>query len=45
MNFSVIDGPPEGLPAADFSVGSLLGVEEGPPSTNGQVTLSMQKSV
>lgn len=45
MNFSVIDGPPEGLPAGDFSVGSLLGVEEVQLPANNQATLNMQKSV
>lgn len=45
MNFSVIDGPSEGLQGGDFSVGSLLGVEEVQTSANAQATLSMQKSV
>ena len=45
MNFSVIDKNPDNEPAGDFSVGSLLGIEEAITPTAGPTTLSLQKSV
>lgn len=45
MDFSVIDKNSENEPQADFSVGSLLGVDDAPAPSTGPTTLSMQKSV